>query len=101
MLRCMAITQPAKQRAALKRLIRARGLKLVAAALGMSPATVALYQSGEKPKADNQRRIDRAFAELGDDLGLTPPASPAPSRALTPLAGEPRLRLVRDDRGQP
>ena len=57
-----------KQRAALRRLIRTNGLKLVAATLGFELGTVARYVAGENPSPRNLRSIELAFSELGPDL---------------------------------
>ena len=95
-LRSMTL-RPARQRLALKRLVRRRGLKIVAATLGIEPSTIAVYIAGQRPSSANQRRIDRAFSELGADLGLSAPSPPLPRRAFTRLPGEPHLRLIPDN----
>lgn len=63
-----APTTPARQRAALRRLIRRHGLRLVAGALGLRPETVARYQLGDAVSARTQATIDRGFCELGDNM---------------------------------
>ena len=92
---CMA---PAKMRVALKRLIRNNGLRLVAAAVGLDPGTVAKFVAGEKLARKSMRALDLGFEQLGDDLGLEPWRAGGKARPK-PVGGAPRLRLVTADDG--
>src|SRR4051812_34148637 len=86
-----------RQRTTLRILIKNHGLRIVAAAIGIDPATLARFQAGQRLARRTQAAVDRALAQSPhlhlspehDRAGVTP-------REMAPPPTKPRLRLVHD-----
>lgn len=83
-----------QQRARLSRLVHWHGLKLTASAVGRTPRTLACLLSGiTEPSPKTWAAVERAFRELGRNLGLGKPVqSSATGRTpeLTPHSMPPK-----------
>lgn len=86
---------PHKRRDRLRKLIRRYGHTAIANVTGTASSAIARFQADLPISKRTEALIERAFRELGDDLGLSPGTRAQPHRTLTQPSERPNLRRVK------